>query len=410
LKAIYGTHTAPDIDAIVALWLLKEYKDPKLPEKIAIFLKEGDEPVEHFVENLLLVDRGRGQYDHHRDLRTGETSASLVAQKLGITEDKYIQQLLGLVQRSDLQGISLPFDLSDIIKSLQRDAQLDNQLRVDVGLRLTSDVMEFRKKKLQRDNEFTQKIVTGFLAGRQLPKKFIGYLENLGNPKFERPFDLCEILLTEKAKNGERRGFIKKIFGKGGWREFIEMLLEFLYQDSANFYRARAEIQRKAHEKTVNGNLIIAGISNNPKFNPAARSLGASIIIQRNTDGHSQIYFATNWIHERLPDTLISMIRLEELLLQKRPIPNNVDLRKSEKIREVPEWYYYLGPQLGNKKAGKFLLNGALTAPNVPVSKIPLDGLVWLTENAIRYCHKFNWARWKAERIAFFLNNQKRGP
>jgi len=363
-----------------------------------MFLKGGDEKLNQY-PGILLIDRGQGELDHHGKFNaTGETSASLVAKKLGIAEEKSIQQLLGLVQRSDLQGISQPFDASDIIKCMQRQTrqEIDDEEIIQIGERIIQDTIEFRRNSLQRDNQWVREIISYFLKNKMtVPPKFQRYLELLGNPKFERAFDLVEVAVAEiRRSKSEKEAEV-----------FIRKLLELEYKDSREYLEAQ-EIVKKAWRKKIKGLVICAAITDNTKFNQAARRENAAIVIQRNSDGHTQIYFTTQKVKEEVIDAIISMLRLEECLIREREIPK-VDLRKSGWVAGIPEWYYYKAPAIPGKKKkpGRFILNGSLTAPDVPVSKISLDTLRFIAISALRY-QPFNWQKWKAQRIAYYLNQK----
>ncbi len=176
-------------------------------------------------------------------------------------------------------------------------------------------------------------------------------------------------------------------------------LLEIIYADSLDFYSAKEELL-KAKKAEIRGILIDAGNSDNPKFNTAARNLGATVIIQRRSTDHKQIYFNTEEVNDEFTEKIISMVRLEECLIQGREIPE-IDLREKGKIQEIPEWYYFVAPTIGKKKPGRFILNGSLTATDVPTSKIPLETLFYIAQCAVYYT-KFNWMRWRTERIAYY--------
>lgn len=394
-KETIGTHTAPDLDVDASLWLLQEYGDPRMKEAVLFFLKGGDETFFNQM-GITLLDRGRGELDHHgRRFNSIETTASLTAKKLGIAEDKHVLKLLRKVQRSDLQGESLPFDISDIIKCAQRNKDLTDEERIVLGLRTLGAVMEFAKRELQRDNQWSKMIIEEFLKEKgKRPEKFKDYIKTLGNPRFERPFDLVEILLGEKAKSGEEVA-----------TKFAGELLELEYKDTSELFERGLADFEKAWKKWVKGQLIVADESDEPKFNAASRYKGATVIVQRNSDGHVQWFFNTERVDDTLVDSIASMVRLEECLIQGREIPP-VDLRRSERIEEIPEWYYYKAPQIGKKKPGRFIQNGSLTAPDVPVTKIPLDTLRYIAECAVRYWLNFNWMRWQAERIAYYANKK----
>jgi len=387
-KAILGTHTRPDLDAIASLYMFRQHGNEKEKKAALLFLTGGDEILTQ-ITGITLIDRGRGEFDHHRGgLPNSTTSASLVAEKLGLSGEKPIQQLLNLVTRSDLQGISLPFDASDIIKCLQKNNRISDEEMVEIGIRIVADTIEFRERSLPRDNLWVKDLISEFLLKQDfIPPKFQQCLESLNNPRFERPFDLVEVLVTEKTHSQcEASRFGRKLLG-----------LE--YEDSLEFFRAKKEV-RKAWKKEVRGVKIIAAVSDNKKFNQAARSEGATVIVQRNSTGHTQIYFDTEKADDLLVNTLVSMIRLEELLVQGCQIPAT-DFRMPGKMEEVPEWYFFKTLQIGKRRPGRFILNGSLTATDVPASKIPWETLLYLVECAILY-QPFSWSRWKAERIAFY--------
>jgi hypothetical protein len=389
---IKATHTRPDLDAVAAMWLIETFGNEKMKEGVHLFLKSGDETLTQF-EGMIIIDRGRGEFDHHgRDNAAGETSAYLVAKKLGIIERKSIQQLLSIVRRSDLQGISESFDISDIIKCMQRDRRIKDEEIIEIGKRIVEDTVEFRERGLSRDNQWLREVIFDFLKGKMvLPPKFQRYLEVLSNPRFERHFDLVEISVAEREKNGEEKA-----------REFLKKILEIEYNDSAEYLEA-LEIVKGAWKKRVREFQIIAAITDNTKFNQAARAQGAAIVIQRNGDGHTQIYFDTGKVPESLMDNIAAVIRLEECLAMNRPIPKT-DLRKPGWIEDIP-WYYYQAPRLKEKrkKPGRFILNGSLTAPDIQPSKINWEDLLYIVECAVRY-EKINWPRWMAERIAHYLS------
>jgi hypothetical protein len=390
-KTIIGTHTRPDLDAVASIWLWKTYGGEEAKKSVlSVFLRGGDEALFSEQMGIVLFDRGRGKFDHHGPNKKAETTSSLVAKYLGVDEDKAIKRLLAKVERSDLQGESLAFDASDIIKCMQR-LEIANEEIIDYGLRIIQDGVEFSKNKMNRDNQALQQILKEFMKEKKIiPPKFREYVEKLENPNFERPFDLAEILAVE----GEKA------------KDFILKILEFEYQDSINYLKALKEV-KKAWKITIKGMTIVADFSDNPRFKDAARNdQKALITIQRKTNGQTGIYFDTKRVSDSLIETLVSMIRLEECLVQGREIPRE-DLRKSEWVEGIPEWYYYKAPWLPGKKKkpGRFLLNGSITAPDVPPSKIPMQILREIAQKAIIY-QPFNWARWKAERLAHYANKR----
>jgi len=345
-------------------------------------------------ESIVFVDRGRRDLDHHGENDPNSTSCSKVAEKLGIADHKTIKGLIGLVRRADLQGQSLPFDLNDIIKCLQRRTDLEDKDRLRLGIRATRAAMKFQKQELKRKNSWVKKFIEKFLVGRNIPPRFQQYLELLKNPRFERPFDIVEILCGESLQSIETA----KSFGRE--------LLEFLYQDTEIYIEAQKEV-KKAEHITINRMLIIAATTKNPKFNVAARAKGAVVIVQKSPNG-IQIFFDTKRVDDNLTDTLISMVRLEECLVQKRKLPDQrTDLRQPEKIKNIPEWHYAKFPSIGKKPPGRLILNGSLTAPDVPPTQIPWETILYIVTSAVRYHARFNWKKWKQERIKFYNKRVK---
>lgn len=395
-EAIIGVHTAPDVDVAVATWILQEYGERKSKKLKPFFLKGGEN---HFPNTMgiTFLDRGQGELDHHRRQTLEETTASLVAKKFGAAEDKDIQQLLEMTKRTDLQGETEIFGLADLIKCIQRDINIDDKSKLDLGVRLTDSAMEFKRKKLQRNNLYGKEIIGKFLAKKNAkftPEKISQYLRNLENPRFERPFDFLEIIIGEKEKSGEEIA-----------KELAEKLLDIVYQDSLNFYKAKIEVKNALRLK-VKDVVIVAGYSENPKFNTAARIEGGMVIIQRKKSGHTQIFFDTKKVDGKLSDLIIAMLRFEECLVQGRQDFQkfgNVDFRKNGVIEEIPEWYYFSAPSLKDRKPGKFILNGSLTATDVPPSKIPSDTILDIVRCAVKYCDRFNWSWWQSNRTSKYI-------
>ena len=303
-----ATHHKSDLDAVASITLLKEDDSSK---EIKLFLRNDDEILNE-IPGLIIGDRGKGEFYHYRP-----TSTSLVAKELGIEDKREIRRLISKVQRSDLQGESLPFDVSDLIKCMQRTG-ITNERIVELGTKIVKACLYFSKKSLKRKNEKVKKIVEEFLKKKKIkPPKFRKYLVKLNNEKFERPFDLVETYQTLVHQEENKKEI----------KAFLEELLEIEYNDSLNYLKA-VEETKKAWKAIVKGCVICTYFTNNPRFKDTARNLlKALIIIIRNTSGHTQIYFDTQRIKERTIEILISMIKLEKCLVQDRQIPK-MDFRR----------------------------------------------------------------------------------
>jgi len=362
-----GTHTRPDVDAIFAIALLKQkYRIDEIH-----FTKEGDVAFlpQILFRNMKWVDRGRRDYDHHGKVGTS-TSTELVAREIGLDKEKWIQPILSFVEKVDLEGKSLPFDMNDILKSIVRESKVSDEKIMEIGLKIANALITFHKEGLRRNNTFALEVIKEFLIpiGKEIPERFKKYMEDLQNSKFQRTCDFCEIIIG-----------VKKLQGKERAVEFGKLLLSFLYKDFERFQEATEEV-KKAQIIKVGRYTLVAGISDNPKFNPAARKiLKADVIIQKNSSGHVQIYFNYQTLKnaKEIAKEIIKWLRILECHTQKRVIPKR-DLKQAERIEEIPEWYLFM------PKGCPLILNGSLTAPEVPVTKIPFEQIIATVEITLR--------------------------
>lgn len=401
-----ATHTRPDLDALACITLHRRYSQDSKKERRTIFLKGANEVLADL--GITLFDRGRsGPFDHHqKGMDPGETSTSLVAKHFAVHTDKHIQKFLGLVQRSDRAGESLPFDLSHITKCIQRNFQITDGEALTIGVRLVEDTLQFSENNLQRDHRLAESIIREFLRkkNKRVPREFLRYLDRLSNPRFQRPFDFVEIIGGEKERFGEEETI-----------ETGNTILELVWFDLVTLFQYAMRDVENSDTTTINGITLTVGYSDNSKYNAAARFKRATVIVQRISDRHTQIFFNTREIDDRLTDALISVIRLEECLIRGREIPKvkvwrpetmdripEVDLRKPEIIEEIPEWYFFKGPIIGNRPPGRFIFNGSLTVPEVPKSKIPFELLLFLVRKVVKSHPRFNWKNWKESRIDYY--------
>ena len=326
-------------------------------------------PTEIIFKKIRFVDRGRIDLDHHG--RQGTTSTLLTAQEVGVASERWMQPILKYIHRADLLGKSWPFDIAELGKVLARTSSLTDYQRMEAGVKMAQAILYFHEKGLKRNNNFVYQIISEFAKRKKLPPRFQQYHRQLSNPRFQRPCDLVEITTALTEIEGEEKT-----------KEFVLELLELLYLDFQRYLIAKKEVKkaRKIPVKFQNKMaFIVAGISENPKFNPAARKLGALVVIQRQPTGHTQIFFDANRIRKsEITDNIVAMLRLKEA--QKENIPLD---RKYTKIRlaaapqwlgekePLRRWYYFVG---GNGSV--MILNGSLTAPNIQPTKLSLEEII----------------------------------
>jgi hypothetical protein len=355
---IVATHKKPDEDTVVAVALLRM---AGVNIEGYWFRGEGDEvlPPQIDTRNVIWIDRGRRVFDHHG--RPGKTSVDIVAEELGIINEKWMKPIIGHVHRSDLQGRSEPMDLNDMIKSVARELDNDEKI-MKLGIEIATAIVEFHKKNMKRDNKKAAMIIKEFF-GDEMPERVRHYYELLQNPNFNRPCDFAE-LATVKP-------------------ELAKEVLKFISADIKKYEATQKDVEG-AQKIRVGRYLVIAGISDNPKFNPGARKAGAAIVIQKNSKGHVQIYFNNKILSpgtiEKISEDLIEILRMREISLDPtKRMPSKNNLRKPEKIEEVPEWYLFVG-----ERGGRLILNGSLTAPDVQPTKIEFSEIIEFTVDVFR--------------------------
>lgn len=392
MNTIIATHTRPDLDSVAATHLYY-MANPKAKGKSEIlFLKSGDENLSGNIDNMVFLDRGRGEFDHHGK-EACCTSASMVAEKFELVEDPVINELLEHVDRNDRRGITEPFTVADNIKRMAHNSKISDKQRMQIGLRIVDDVTKFRRLKLKKDSNFVSEIIKSFIGKKELTgSRLEKYCKLIQREHFDREFDLVEVLTAEK-----------EVYGIEQAKEFAEELLEFISEDELNFRKAIEELKQA---KRI-GNITM-GYSDNPVFNKAARYKGASVVIQKNKTG-MQIFFDFKRIKQEWIDNAMAVIRLEEQILQNSNdlITKFNILKKSGRLKEIKEWYYYVSSA---KKGGRFILNKSLTAPDpdIPETKISAERMILIIQSVLCYRDGFNFQRYVSNRLKSLKTSSKK--
>lgn len=348
------THTRADIDVFFTAAMLGIKK--------FFFVKNSDGITVNF-KNARYIDRGKRDLDHHG--QKGKTSFDLVLEELDIQEEKWTQPIKRFVQRADLNGESLPYDVSQISKAVVRIKDIDDEENMQIGIEMAEAILYFHKEGIPRDNKFTRQIIAEFInevfKENKIPKMLSRYLEQLSNPRFERVCDLVEIVTGYYNKNNKD---LEKT------KEFTKKLLRYTLHDRQLFEKAQEDLQKAMKIKTRKGLIMVKEYQEeaNPKFNVAARKIGAIAVIQRQMKNkQTQIFFDTKRITRKQTDKVISFLRLLEAGVK----INKNELTKEGRIEKVNEWFYFVG-----EKGGVMILNGSLTAPDVPPSQLSTEQII----------------------------------
>lgn len=132
------THTAPHLDEIFAIWLLRQYGEEQFPGISTAPVEYWDAEMaetsadDHLADGTLLVGVGGGRFDEHpregSKRKAGHCASSLVAAALGVGEDEALQRMLDYIINDDLHGSNNHHDLASIVVTLNREHPDDPQL------------------------------------------------------------------------------------------------------------------------------------------------------------------------------------------------------------------------------------------------------------------------------------------
>lgn len=153
------THASPDLDCIVATWLLERFGG--MSDSPIEFVRFG-EPIPEALENAVCVDIGGGDLDHHQ--RTDfVSSATLVLEKLSLSHNPALSRLADIARKidhgvfdSDSQGV---LNLVNIIAGLNKIYPDDPHQVMSVALECL-DAIYSQETEAASFEEELQKAVT----------------------------------------------------------------------------------------------------------------------------------------------------------------------------------------------------------------------------------------------------------
>ena len=364
-------HTVPDSDVFFAsaLLILSKNKFEETLKKVQFYLITTGDGYTAEIKGGRIIDRGLKDLDHHGI--PSKTSFDLAVEELKISGENWIQTPKRIIYNAECKGISLPFDINEISKVIGRTKKFNDREKMEKGIKVAYFVLLFHREKMERNIEFTVKIIRNFFESRniEMPERFKKYVEQLENPFFQRPCDFVEVLSAANRIKGEEEA-----------KRIGEELLQFLL-DEYNKYKEAKKGKTEKHFKIRISELtkdFIVYIENtdNPKDHVVALEDGACAIYQRNPNGNSQIFFNSKIIRREVANEIIRYLRCLENMFQGRELPPKKSLTRRGTIPECPEWHYFLGESKGKEEQGIFIFNGSLTAPDVPKSKIPPEAVI----------------------------------
>jgi len=195
-------------------------------------------------------------------------------------------------------------------------------------------------------------------------EKIIRFVINTDLKGAGQPFDLASVVKQLYQKNDSKPEEVI---------EWATVGLEAKYQEQLRFFgNARNEFLNKAEIEDVQGPggrilkmvVIVSDEENVCKFARSSHGCNAAIVIQKQLSGNVQIY-TNKQLRLVLFDTA-QMIRLAEQEAKGQIIVDDWrELASEGKVEGAEEWYFHHG--------GQMLLNGSLTAKNVPPTKLTLN-------------------------------------
>lgn len=269
--------TRPQIDTVIALFILKSLGDGKFPGiknagyEVWPVLPAGETPESLENKGIVLIDVGGGKFDHHSS-KNKVTASSLISEYLGVKSDPALAKLLAFAERDDFFG-----------KGIVSNDPLDRAFGLP-GL----------MANLNRSHSGDPAHVFNLI----LPLIEAHYEEESRRTK-EMPLEL-----ETKTKAGEVETFSVK-------------------------------------QKDNNLKVIIISTDNPSMAGYLRSQLGGrfDVVAQRSSTGHVNVLTRPTK-RPRLED-LAAVIRLEEIMRSGKDMDlGERELVSAGRLKEVPEWYY----------------------------------------------------------------------
>lgn len=166
---IIVTHLNPDLDAICAVWLLRKFGQDFENAEV-VFVPSGETYKNQKVDadpNIVHVDTGLGEFDHHQFENKNISASSLVLNKLksknkDLKNNKALIRLIKVVTETDHFGECLwpqasadryIFDIIHILNGLKIGGQLDDFGLIEFGSQCLNGIYSSLKLKIDAEEE-----------------------------------------------------------------------------------------------------------------------------------------------------------------------------------------------------------------------------------------------------------------
>jgi len=370
------THDRLHPDEMEDLWLLVKFGERKFPgirdARLVLWPAgariPGGRSAEDYEKNgILLIGVGGGRFDEHptigRERIQGECAATLMAKELGVQEDPALTEILEFIRNNDLDGTGWGFDqFASIVDALHFENPNKPEIVISWSL-MTLDALYNKQKRYattaQDEGGYTMMLVTGELGTRGNPE-LVEILERIRTTKwsFDGFTNMLDAIRLQNPNNPE------------AVISWAAKVLNALYLKQKHYRTiTKAEFNQHAVIEEIQSShgmiRMITIESDDEMVARYARSNSggnAAIVIQRESSGNVQIY--ANKRHGLILDDVTQMVRLSEEKLRNNVVTTEWKTLSSEgMVPGAENWFY----------TGQMLLNGSLTAKDVPPTMIPLD-------------------------------------
>lgn len=329
------THAYPHADEIFSAVLMEKFGTDEFVQKYA---RHG----------VIRVGVMFDVFDEHHvpgsEEKTEECAATLVAKVLGVYDNPELWRTLKYVKQIDIEGKDHP----DAVGTLIKKAHEANRNRTARVINWAQTAFRAKIAEEKSSGDFRSGKI-GALLLEQYPEE----------PQIAQHWEqtLCECLEFQ--------------------RQVFEQALKEL--EGAD----KREISGPSSGRKLK--LIIVQSDNNEISKAARSAYEADIVVQRRTTGNVHI-FTDRRANLKL-FTLARMLRLEEQKALGNVVETNWRRLSDEGMCPSGVWYFHHN--------GQFLLNGSLTAQNVPPTALTMEQVVELTEISV------DTARFEPSRAAF---------
>jgi hypothetical protein len=363
-------------------WILEEIKGAKV-----IFGEYGRgslEPiniVEEVSEETIYIGVGGGKFDDHtgNEEKRKNSSAFLFAKSQGIAYDPGLKWILNRVNQHDKEAVGYLFDLPSVIKSANNENCADKEINdwyfsalnaVKGAQEVSADPNVSALEQLGIAPKKFYELVLLWTHMEKIPEgetlKFIKErASTLDAEKAGYGFDLRTVYQTmEYLWPEEQEENLNWLFCGLSW----------IYRDKNEFFKAVIEFKLGATVEEIRGprneKLRLAIIrSDTIHMHLVARSrygCKAGVIIQVTSTGNIQIY--TDHKKRIRLDEVAAILRYSEAEKAGKKIYNWKVLSNTGVLEEVPEWFLH--------EVKFMILNGALSAKDIPPTKLALSQII----------------------------------